>query len=69
MTEQLTSKATCKRKHTYSSKMTANRARKRRNKTGRFYFTTAYQCNICHLWHLTTQVQDKAKENSDENSN
>jgi len=55
---QLTSKKTCKQKHTYSSQATATRARKRRNKTGRFFFTAAYQCNVCHLWHLTTEVQE-----------
>ncbi len=62
MGERLTSKKTCKQKHTYHSRITAKRARKRRNAAGKFYFTAAYQCNVCHFWHLTTQNQENKDE-------
>lgn len=57
---QLTSKKSCKRKHTYRSLKVANAAKKRRNnnKLKSFFFTAAYQCNVCNLWHLTTQNQE-----------
>ena len=56
-TLQLTSEQTCKQKHTYHSKATATRARKRRNKTAGYDYLNFYQCNVCKLWHLTTQRQ------------
>ena len=61
MGEQLTSNRTCRRKHTYSSLKSAKAARKRRNNNSlkSFYFTAAYQCNVCNLYHLTTQEQDR----------
>ena len=57
---QLTSKSACKRKHTYHSLKAANAARKRRNNNSlqSLYFAAAYQCNVCALWHLTTQEQE-----------
>lgn len=57
---QLTTRRTCKMKHTYHSLKTANAARKRRNNNSlkSLYFTSAYQCNVCQLWHLTTQNQE-----------
>ena len=57
---QLTSKKTCKRKHTYHTLKAANAARERRNNNSlqSLYFVAAYQCNVCSLYHLTTQEQD-----------
>lgn len=55
---QLTSKKTCERKHTYHSQATATRARKRRNKRAGYNYLNTYQCNVCKLWHVTTQVQE-----------
>lgn len=52
---QLTSEATCKQKHTYHSAETAKRARKRRNKAAGINYLRSYQCNVCNLWHLTTE--------------
>jgi len=58
---QLTSKKTCKQKHTYHSQATATRAKKRRNKAAGINYLNTYQCNVCHFWHVTTQVQEKSK--------
>ncbi len=54
---QLTSKETCKRKHTYHSSKTASAARKRRNKAAGYNYLNTYQCNVCKFWHVTAQVQ------------
>lgn len=57
MSNQLTTKKVCSRKHSYHNKKTAERARKRRNNNSKqsIYFARSYQCNVCDLWHLTTQ--------------
>ena len=55
---QLTSPQTCKQKRTYHSAATARRARKRRNKAAGIDYLRSYQCNVCGLWHVTTQRKD-----------
>lgn len=52
---QLTTKRTCKQKHTYHSQATATRAKKRRNKAAGINYLRTYQCNVCNLWHVTTE--------------
>lgn len=52
---QLTSDKTCKNKHTYHRSKTASAAAKRRNKAAGFKYLRAYQCNVCEMWHLTTE--------------
>lgn len=56
-TLQLTSPKTCKQKHTYHTQATATRAKKRRNKAAGYEYLSTYQCNVCQLWHVTTQRQ------------
>jgi hypothetical protein len=58
MGKQLTSKKVCARKHTYASNKIAYNAQKRRNKAAGYKYLRRYQCNICTLWHLTTQDID-----------
>lgn len=57
MMSQLTTKRTCKQKHTYCSQATATAARKRRNKAAGINYLRTYQCNVCELWHVTTQMK------------
>lgn len=57
--KQLTSKKTCKQKHSYHSNVTAKRAKKRRNRAAGYNYLYHYQCNQCGYWHLTTQKQEK----------
>ena len=52
---QLTSPKICKQKSTYHSAATATRARKRRNKAAGYEYLRTYQCNVCNLWHVTTE--------------
>lgn len=62
MSKQLTSIRTCNRKHTYASQAIAGRARKRRNKAAGIKYLSTYQCNVCTLWHVTTQVQNTPQQ-------
>lgn len=59
---QLTSGNTCRQKHSYHSSKTATAAKKRRNKAAGYNYLRTYQCNICQLWHVTTQEQEKTDE-------
>jgi len=59
MSKQLTTAQTCKSKRTYATNATAKRARVRRNKAAGYKYLTSYRCNVCELWHLTTQEQTK----------
>ena len=59
---QLTSPAICKQKTTYHSKDTAKRAAKRRNKAAGYKYLRPYQCNVCNLWHVTTQVKESSND-------
>ena len=52
---QLTSLKICKQKHTYYSRDTAYKAKRRRNKAAGIAYLRNYQCNVCELWHLTTE--------------
>ncbi len=66
---QLTNPKTCKQKHTYHSSKTATAAKKRRNKAAGYKYLFTYQCNVCNMWHLTTQVQSETpKERKKENN-
>lgn len=56
---QLTTPKICQQKHTYYSLEAARRAKKRRNKAAGYNYLRHYQCNVCNLWHLTTQSKDK----------
>lgn len=52
---QLTTSITCRRKRTYYSEVAAKRARKRRNLAAGINYLRKYRCNVCNLWHLTTE--------------
>jgi hypothetical protein len=55
---QLTTKKTCERKRTYRTAATATRAKKRRNKAAGYRYLRSYQCNVCSLWHVTSQDEE-----------
>lgn len=59
---QLTSPKTCKQKHTYASQKIATAAKKRRNKAAGIEYLRTYQCNVCNLWHVTTQRKEQSDE-------
>lgn len=66
MTPQLTSIKKCKEKRTYYSYENARAARKRRNKAAGINYLRNYKCNVCGMWHLTTEKKVETEENTDE---
>lgn len=52
---QLTAEKTCKQKRTYYSAENARQAKKRRNKAAGINYLRSYRCNVCDLWHVTTE--------------
>ena len=65
-TPQLTTNKVCKQKHTYWSAETASRAKKRRNKAAGINYLRSYQCNVCELWHVTTEKKIEPLTNTTE---
>jgi hypothetical protein len=57
MKEQLTTPETCYRKRKYWSYDTGHRAVKRRNKAAGYKYLRCYKCNVCKLWHVTTEIK------------
>jgi len=62
MSKQLTSQLSCKRKHTYYSAKNARMAKRRRNKAAGIAYLRSYECNVCSMWHVTTQKKDEGEE-------
>lgn len=60
--EQLTTAKTCKEKVSYWSGITAKRAVQRRNKTAGYKYLRKYKCNVCEMWHVTTQMKVEGKD-------